>query len=90
MRTASDFDRAPPNESETFHLLYADQEGFEPSIDNIYIAGSAIVKDVLANWTAFYEKGTGAVEVKNYVGDLWNSLGGPIKPDIGTASGYLN
>lgn len=87
MRTASDFDRAPPDESEVFHLLYADQEGFLPSIENIYLAGNEIVKDVLANWASVYEKGVAA---DNYVGDLFNSLPGKVKPNIGTASIYIN
>ena len=80
MRTASDFDRAPPNETEVFHLLYADQEGFEPSIDNIFIAGSAIVKDVLKNWNGTYEKG---IKAENYLGDLLDSLDSRVAPDIG-------
>ena len=89
MRTASDFDRAPPTESEVYHLLYADQEGFGPSIENIWIAGNAIVSDVLANWTDMYDAG---VKADNYVGDLFWSLaavGEKIKPDIGAADFYL-
>ena len=80
MRTASDFDRAPPDETEVYHLLYANQEGFEPSIENIFIAGDAIVKDVLNNWAKTYEKG---IKADNYLGDLFNSLDSKIKPDIG-------
>jgi purine nucleoside permease len=87
MRTASDFDRAPPSESEVFHLLYADQEGFLPSIENILIAGSAIVEDVLKNWDSLYENG---IEATNYIGDLFNSLNDTITPDIGTPSTYIN
>jgi purine nucleoside permease len=80
MRTASDFDRAPPGETEVYHLLYANQEGFGPSIENIWIAGEAIVKDVLGKWSGTYE---GGVKAKNYLGDLWNSLDSKVKPDIG-------
>ena len=80
MRTASDFDRAPPGETEVFHLLYANQQGFEPSIENIYIAGGAIVRDVLKYWKGTYE---GGIKADNYLGDLWNSLNSTIKPDIG-------
>jgi purine nucleoside permease len=57
MRTASDFDRAPPGETETFHLLEASQEGFSISIENIFIAGSAIVEDILMYWEGTYDKG---------------------------------
>ena len=80
MRTASDFDRAPPGETEVFHLLYADQEGIEPSVENIFIAGSAIVSDVLAYWKETYE---GGILPGNYVGDLFNSLDSAVAPDIG-------
>lgn len=80
MRTASDFDRAPPGETEVFHLLYADQEGFEPSIENIFIAGKAIVDDVLQNWNKTYRNG---VQADNYLGDLFNSLNSSVTPDIG-------
>lgn len=80
MRTASDFDRAPPSETEVYHLLYADQEGFSPSISNIFIAGHAIVSDVLAHWDRVYEEG---IKAGNYLGDLFDSLGGKVAPDIG-------
>ena len=79
MRTASDFDRAPPDETEVFHLLYADQQGFEPSIMNIWIAGNAIVQDVTKNWGSVYKAG---IKPDNYIGDLFNSLGNK-NPDIG-------
>lgn len=87
MRTASDFDRAPPDETEIYHLLYADQEGFLPSIENIFIAGNAIVQDVLKNWNTTYEAG---VVAENYMGDLFNSLNSTIAPDIGTEAIYIN
>jgi purine nucleoside permease len=105
MRTASDFDRAPPGETEVFHLLqvysaadfrddllmcgeqtrYADQQGFDISIENIFIAGNAIVKDVLKNWNSIYKAG---IKPENYIGDLFNSLGSA-NPDIGTESIYI-
>lgn len=87
MRTISDFDRAPPDETETYHLIYAEQEGFTPSINNIYIAGIEIVKDVLMYWNGTYDIG---LLPGNYVGDLWNSLNSPIAPNIGTESIYIN
>lgn len=87
MRTASDFDRAPPSESETYHLLYADQEGFEPSIQNIFIAGNAIVQDILEKWNTTYSMGVAA---DNYIGDLFNSLNSTIAPNIGTEDIYIN
>lgn len=87
MRTISDFDRAAPDETEVYHLLYAEQEGFTPSIQNIYIAGIEIVKDVLMYWDGTYDKG---LKPGNYVGDLFNSLDSEVAPDIGTAYYYLN
>lgn len=87
MRTASDFDRAPPDETEVYHLLYADQEGFTPSINNIYLAGIEIVKDVLMYWNGTYDVG---LTPGNYVGDLFDSLASAVAPDIGIADYYLN
>ena len=79
MRTASDFDRAPPSETEVFHLLYANQEGFDISIDNIYIAGHPIIMDVISKWDTIYKAG---IKPTNYIGDLFNSFGEK-NPDIG-------
>lgn len=87
MRTISDFDRAPPDETEVYHLIYADQEGFEPSINNIYLAGIEIVNDVLEYWNSTYADG---IKPGNYVGDLWNSLDSEVAPDIGTEAIYIN
>jgi purine nucleoside permease len=87
MRTASDFDRAPPSEDEVYHLLHADQEGFLPSIDNIYIAGSEIVKDILKNWDGTWK---GGIAPGGYIGDAFNSLKGKYPPDIGTEAIYIN
>ncbi|KAK4624086.1 Purine nucleoside permease [Fulvia fulva] len=87
MRTASDFDRAPPDETEVFHLLHAKQEGYVPSIQNLYLAGVEIVRDVLGSWEEVYRQG---VKAENYVGDLWNSLGSEVEPDVGTPAIWIN
>ncbi|KAG9598995.1 purine nucleoside permease, partial [Aureobasidium melanogenum] len=87
MRTISDFDRAPPGETEVYHLLYADQEGFEISIQNIYLAGIEIVKDVLMYWNETY---AGGLKPGNYIGDVFDSLPGDIPPNIGTPAYYIN
>ncbi|QDS69879.1 hypothetical protein FKW77_000591 [Venturia effusa] len=87
MRTISDFDRAPPGETETYHLIEAEQGGFTPSVNNIYIAGIEIVHDVLRNWNSTY---AGGIKPENYVGDLWNSLNSEVAPDIGTEAIYIN
>lgn len=87
MRTASDFDRAPPTETEVFHLLDAEQEGFGISIQNIFIAGHAIVEDILMYWEGTYLPG---LLPGNYIGDAFDSLNYFIAPDIGTEAIYIN
>ncbi|KAJ5630152.1 hypothetical protein N7528_003809 [Penicillium herquei] len=78
MRTASDFDRPYPGESATENLLYADGGGFEPSIDNIYLAGVKVVEGILSGWESTFAKG---VKPRNYIGDIFGTLGGT--PDFG-------
>ncbi|ORX39096.1 purine nucleoside permease [Kockovaella imperatae] len=56
MRTASDFDRAPPNLTELYAFEY-NQGGFPPSIANILIAGQPIVEGIIANWDSEFEQG---------------------------------
>ncbi|KAL7421263.1 hypothetical protein Q5752_004148 [Cryptotrichosporon argae] len=57
MRTASDLDRAPPNQTSLYSFEVADQGGFTPSIENILIAGLPIVEGILANWDTTYKAG---------------------------------
>ena len=78
MRTASDFDRPYLGESDIDNLFYADQGGFEPAIQNIYLAGTPVVKGILDGWSSQFEKG---VEATNYIGDIFGTLGGT--PDFG-------
>lgn len=78
MRTASDFDRPYYGESVEDNLFYADQGGFVPAIQNIYIAGNPIVKGILAAWHSKFEAG---IKPKNYIGDIFGTLGGT--PDFG-------
>lgn len=80
MRTAANFDRPPPNETASQQLLYIDQGGFVESTQNIYLAGRYVVNDIVANWNSTYKAGINAT---NYVGDVLDSLKGPIAPDIG-------
>ncbi|KAG0645691.1 Purine nucleoside permease [Hyphodiscus hymeniophilus] len=83
MRTASDFDRPYPGESDTFHLLYSTQGGFTPAIANIYLAGTPVVKGILDGWWKTFEKG---VKPKNYIGDIFGTLGGT--PDFGPGNAF--
>ncbi|MCJ1390612.1 hypothetical protein MMC18_003473 [Xylographa bjoerkii] len=85
MRTASDFDRPYAGESDTVNLFYADQGGFEPAVQNIYLAGIKVVEGILANWESTFEVG---VAPTNYIGDIFGSLGGT--PDFGPGSVFNN
>lgn len=80
MRSGSNFDRPPPSISATYNLLHVDSGGFLPSIQNLLLAGTKIIDDVRQNWDTVYKYG---ITPDNYVGDILNSLPGPIKPDIG-------
>ncbi|KAA6407482.1 MAG: purine nucleoside permease [Lasallia pustulata] len=81
MRTASDFDRPYAGEAATYNLFYADQGGFEPAIQNIYLAGVKVVEGILAGWNTTFAKGVNAT---NYIGDIFGTLGGT--PDFGPGS----
>jgi purine nucleoside permease len=83
MRTASDFDRPYTGESSLDNLFYVDQGGFEPAIQNIYIAGLPIVKAVLSDWETGRNFSRG-FKPGNYIGDIFGSLGGT--PDFGPGS----
>lgn len=85
MRTASDFDRPFPGEAATVNLFYADQGGFEPALQNIYLAGIKVVEGILTQWDSTFARGINAT---NYIGDIFGSLGG--KPDFGPGSMFNN
>jgi purine nucleoside permease len=78
MRTCSDFDRPYPGEAATTNLFYANTGGFEPSIENIYLAGVEVVNGILAEWNTTFSAG---VPASNYIGDILGTLGGT--PDYG-------
>lgn len=81
MRTASDYDREYPGEDVAYNLFYADQGGFEPSIQNIYLAGIQVVTGILNGWETTFAQGVNAT---NYIGDIFGTLGG--QPDFGLAA----
>lgn len=85
MRTASDFDRPYAGESAEFNLLYATQGGFEPAINNIYLAGIKVVEGILSGWDSTFSAG---VKPTNYIGDIFGTLGGT--PDFGPGSEFNN
>ena len=78
MRTASDFDRPYPGESPQFNLFYADQGGYDPSLENIYLAGVKVVEGIIQGWNTTF---AGGVKATNYIGDIFGTLGGT--PDFG-------
>ncbi|KAH8769453.1 purine nucleoside permease-domain-containing protein [Hyaloscypha sp. PMI_1271] len=78
MRTASDFDRPFPGLSVLDNLFYSDQGGFLPAIQNIYLAGTPVIQGILKSWDSKFKKG---VAPKNYIGDIFGTLGGT--PDFG-------
>lgn len=84
LRTASDFDRPYAGEAATSNL-FVDQGGFEPAIENIYLAGVKVVEGILKEWNSTFLKG---VRPKNYIGDILGSLGGT--PDFGPGSDFNN
>jgi purine nucleoside permease len=78
MRTASDFDRPYSGASAAYNLLYSNQGGFEPALENIYHAGIEVVQGILQGWEKTFKKG---VKATNYIGDIFGTLGG--EPDFG-------
>jgi purine nucleoside permease len=78
MRTASDFDRPYPGEDAAYHLLYADSDGFEIAVENIYRAGVKVVLGILGEWEQTFAQG---VKPDNYIGDIFGTLGG--NPNFG-------
>lgn len=84
LRTASDFDRPYPGQEALTNLLTA-SGGFEPAIQNIYLAGVEVVQGILQGWNETFERG---VVPDNYVGDIFGSLGGT--PDFGLGSDFGN
>ena len=85
MRTASDFDRPYAGEPGIVNLFYANQGGFEPAIQNIYLAGIKVVQGILTEWDSTFSKG---IKPSNYIGDIFGSLGG--RPDFGPGSKFNN
>ncbi|KAF7543874.1 hypothetical protein G7Z17_g10387 [Cylindrodendrum hubeiense] len=81
LRTGSNFDRPPPGRSDLEHLTDAQQNGFSIAIDNIFLAGSLIIKGIIEDWDCTFREG---ISTENYIGDIFGSLGG--KPDFGFGS----
>ena len=80
LRAASDVDRPPPGVSTMQNLWYESSGGFSLSLENMAKAGMEVINDIMTNWDSLYEKG---ITPSNYVGDIFDSLNGTIKPDYG-------
>ncbi|KAI0341901.1 purine nucleoside permease [Trametopsis cervina] len=80
MRTASDFDREFPGQTASDNLFFG-LSGFTASINNLVNAGLPVVTGIVDGWQKTFEKG---IKPKNYVGDIFGSLGG--QPDFGPGS----
>jgi hypothetical protein len=72
MRTVWNFDQPPVGELLEI-LLHLGHGGFQLAIKNIYWAGVEIVKGILEDWEGRFERGLLA---RNYVRDVWGTLGG--------------
>ncbi|KAJ6627835.1 purine nucleoside permease [Mycena sp. CBHHK59/15] len=80
MRSASDFDRPPANETGLDNLL-GPAPGFNPALLNLYLAGVKVVQAIVDGWEGTFEQG---VKPTNYIGDVFGTLGG--QPDFGPGS----
>lgn len=78
MRTASDYDRPPPDISAYQFFFYEQQGAFPPAIANLALAGTPIIEGIVSEWEETYMEG---VEPMNYIGDIFGTLGGI--PDFG-------
>ena len=78
MRTASDFDRPYLGSSPQSNLFYAADYGYEPALQNVYLAGVKVVQGIIKGWDGTFRHGVNAT---NYIGDIFGTLGGT--PDFG-------
>ncbi|SCV73346.1 BQ2448_7272 [Microbotryum intermedium] len=53
LRTGSDFDRAPPGNVTAYDAFVANQGGFAPALQNLYLAGKPVVDMILKDWNTF-------------------------------------
>ena len=56
LRTASDFNQAPPGGDDADTLLnYQAAGGFVPALTNLYLAGNPLVQDIADHWPAWQD-----------------------------------
>lgn len=78
LRTASDFDRAPPG-VDALKAFQADQGAFEPSLQNIFIAGNPIVQGIICDWDSKYAEGVPPQDGFWHNADVLHTLDGGAK-----------
>jgi purine nucleoside permease len=66
MRSASNFDRPWIGGSAINNLLYANQGGFGPAIENLYRAGIKVIEGIMEGWNTTFGHG---VTATNYIGE---------------------
>lgn len=66
MRSGSNFDRPWVGGSATNNLLYANQGGFGPAVENLYRAGIKVIEGILEGWNSTFAQGVNAT---NYIGE---------------------
>lgn len=72
IRSASNFDRGHKDKPHELPFVM-DNGGLGPSTRNLYLVALKVVEGILENWTAKFEAG---IAPKNYIGDVFGSLGG--------------
>ncbi|KAL8277613.1 hypothetical protein RQP46_010045 [Phenoliferia psychrophenolica] len=77
LRTASDFDRAPPASANltAYEAFEAEQGGFAPAIANLFIAGWPVVKEIAYDWDAWKDgTPTQSTVAPSFYGDIFGTL----------------
>jgi purine nucleoside permease len=78
MRAGSNFDRDYSSSEPPSLPFILDHGGLAPACRNLYLSGLKVIEGILEGWSTTFENG---VEAKNYIGDVFGSLGGV--PDFG-------
>ena len=82
MRSGSDFDRPYRGQAPEQNLFWPQTGGHGAALKNLYLAGAPVIKAIITDWNARFEKG---IVANNYVGDILGTLGGT--PDFGPSAG---
>jgi purine nucleoside permease len=85
MRAGSNFGRSDSSNEPPSIPFVLDHGGFALACRNLYLSGFKVVDGILEGWSSKFENG---VEAKNYIGDVFGSLGWVI--DFGPEKDTLN